>query len=62
MTGLQKESNDYIVCNSDNNWNKIIDQMPVYYCLDCKKVIFSKDRDYGPICPPCKQKRKLKSK
>lgn len=36
--------------------------MPIYYCLDCKKVIFSKDRDYGPICPPCKQKRKLESK
>ena len=50
------------VCNSDNNWNKIRDQMPVYYCLDCKKVIFSKNGDYGPICPTCKQKRKLGTK
>ncbi|CUR52299.1 protein of unknown function [Nitrosotalea devaniterrae] len=43
------------------NGKKIVSEMPIYYCLDCKKVIFSKGGDYGPICPACKQKRKLKT-
>ncbi|MDC8452078.1 MAG: hypothetical protein LV477_04105 [Candidatus Nitrosotalea sp.] len=43
------------------NGNKAVNEMPIYYCLDCKKVIFSKGRDYGPICPTCKQKRKLQT-
>lgn len=28
-----------------------------YYCLGCRKIIVSINRDYGPRCPKCKAKR-----
>lgn len=28
-----------------------------YYCLGCRKIIVSVNRDYGPRCPECRKKQ-----
>jgi len=39
-------------------WLELLGPMTnYYYCLDCKKIIVNVNRDYGPICPKCKEKR-----